>query len=144
MAAALNHFYTEYGHWPDFTGDGKFLDGARNAELIQVLTAHDAVNNPRRIVFFEARAAAKHGFWSSRLSSGIDPVTHTFLDPWGNPYRIILCTRKDNVIITPYSADQDQEIRASAIVWSLGKDGKQGASENDQISQGSDDIRSWP
>ncbi len=135
LAAALKNYYTEYGHWPDFTGAGKFLDAEQNARLMHVLTAHDEVNDPRRIIFFEAKSAiVQHGAAGDRLSGGFDPTAGTFLDPWGNPYRIILDATNRGVIASPYAQDPDRAISASAIVWSLGKDGKQGDTDNEKTS----------
>src|SRR5882724_3855838 len=53
VAIAFRQYYTEYGRWPDFTGDGKFFTAERNTRLMQVLTAHEEINNHHKIVFFE-------------------------------------------------------------------------------------------
>ena len=53
IVAALKAYHSEYGKWPDYTGDGLFLDETRNAQLMRTLRALDEVNNPRKIVFFE-------------------------------------------------------------------------------------------
>ncbi len=90
LTAAFRQYYTEYGKWPDFTGDGMFVDAGRNARLMRVLTGHDDINNPHRISFFEGLTATKQEMWSDRLSGGFDPDTGTFLDPWGYPFRIVL------------------------------------------------------
>ena len=137
LASGLRSYYDEYGHWPDFAGDGKILDATGNAAILRVLTAHDETNNPRRIVFFEAAPARKPD-----LTNGITP-DGVFVDPWGSPYRIILDSGGSGTIANPYPKDPNSKIQARAIVWSLGKDGKQGAPKDEHISQGSDDICSW-
>ncbi len=139
LATALNVYYAEYGHWPDFVGDGNFLDAERNSQLIRSLTVRDIANNPRRITYFEAPPARESG---NGLTNGITPEG-VFVDPWGHPYRIILKADHSGVIASPYLKDPKPKVQTHAIVWSLGKDGKQGAPKDEQTSRGSDDIKSW-
>ncbi len=140
IAAALKHYYLEYGKWPDFTADGLFLDEARQIRLLAVLIAKDEVNNPRKIVFFEPKIATRFGA-KGAYRGGLHPVTGAFLDPWGQPYRIMLDHDYDEVVSNPYP--QDDEIRLKVIAWSEGKDGKPGAPGNPRTQRGSDDIVSW-
>ncbi len=138
LTAALKAYLTEYGKWPAFTGDGLFLDEARNAQLLRTLCAKDEASNPRKIVFFEGRTADKG---SGQYREGFHPETGAYLDPWGNPYRIAIDSNYDNEIANPYS--DDPPIQTGVIVWSLGKDGKQGSPANPHTYKGSDDITSW-
>lgn len=41
IIAALKAYHTEYDKWPDFTGNGLFLDEERQARLMRVLCAKD-------------------------------------------------------------------------------------------------------
>ena len=134
----LSIYRDEYDHWPDFTGDGLFLDKERQAHLIRVLSAKDEVNNPRKIMFIDRPTASDS---PAHYYSSIDAKTGTLLDPWGQPYRIALDTTGTGTIANPYP--DDGPISASVIVWSLGKDGRQGAPANPRTAKGSDDICSW-
>ena len=138
LMIALQDYHTQYGHWPDFTGDGLFLDEQRQAQLLRVLLAKDEINNSRKIVFYEGKTATER---SGKYCSGFHPKTGVFLDPWGQPYRIALDTTGTGIITNPYP--DDGPISASVIVWSLGKDGQQGAPANPRTAKGSDDICSW-
>ena len=138
LATALKSYLIEYGKWPSYAGDGLFLDETRNAQLMRTLCAKDEANNPRKIVFFEGKPARGS---SRAYYEGIDPETGACLDPWGNPYRIAIDADYDNVIANPYS--DESPITTGVIVWSLGKDGKQGSPANPHTFKGSDDVTSW-
>ena len=138
ITSGLKAYLTEYDHWPDFTGDGLFLDEQRQGQLMRVLRAKDAVNNPRRIIFFEARDVTES---SGKYRGGFNPKTDVLYDPWGQPYRIALDTTGTGTIANPYP--DDGPISASVLVWSLGKDGQQGAPANPRTHKGSDDVTSW-
>jgi hypothetical protein len=139
LAAALKQYDTEYGKWPEYTGDGLFLDAARNAQLLRTLQGKDEVHYPRKLSFFEGKVAPKRPF--GRLGGGSDPATGVFLDAWGNPYRIILDADHDGAVTNPYEGDPT--VRARVIVWSFGKDGKQGVPGNERTFRGADDVLSW-
>ena len=142
LTAALQSYYAEYGKWPDFTGDGLFLDEARNGQLLNALRSLDVSANPRRIPFIEVRTAGQTDEAKPQYRRGLHPENGSYLDLWGAPYRIALDTDDDGQIASPYP--DDPPIAASVIVWSLGKDCKQGAPGNPRTAKGSDDIRSWP
>ncbi len=61
----------------------------------------------------------------------------------GHPYRIAIDADDDNQITDPYSSKPGTEIQTRVIVWSLGKDGQQGAPANPRTNKGSDDVTSW-
>ena len=163
LTAALKAYYGEYGRWPDFTGDGLFLDEKRQAQLLLtlsyvgtvvflnneerppkilgVLNGKDEANNPRKIIFFDGKMATKALLSGGRYCDGFNPETGAFLDPWGNPYRIAIDADGDGLITSPYT--DEAPVRTGVIVWSLGKDGKQGSPANPHTYKGSDDVTSW-
>jgi hypothetical protein len=149
ISAALKAYFTEYGKWPDYTGDGLFLDEARNAQLMRTLRAQDETNNPRKIVFFEGKTATKRRGSGAHYGGGFHPETGAFLDPQGNPYRIAIDSDNDGQVENPYSDGphsgnpHDTDILTSVIARSLGKDGKQGSPANPHTYKGSDDVTSW-
>ena len=138
LANSLRDYDAEYGHWPQFTDDGFFLDEQRQARLLNVLRAKDKENNQHEMMFFADKdASGKPGHYRG----GFSPETGAFLDPWGHPYRIALYTGWDEALPNPYP--DGGPIHASVIVWSLGKDGQQGAPANPRTAKGSDDVMSW-
>ena len=144
ITLALKAYFTEYAKWPDYTGDGLFLDAARNAQLMRTLCGKDETNNPLKIIFFEGKIATKQTRSSDRYRSGFQPETGAFLDTWGNPYRIAIDADNDGQLDGPYSDDSyDKSIFARIIAWSLGKDGKQGSPANPHTFNGSDDVTTW-
>ncbi|MCE9612376.1 MAG: hypothetical protein K8R23_19425 [Chthoniobacter sp.] len=138
LTTALRAYLAEYGQWPAFTGDGLFLDEVRNAQLLHTLCAKDDASNPRKILFFEGRNADKS---RGKYRKGFNPETGAYIDPWGNPYRLVLDSDYDGQIANPYV--DDPPIGARVIVWSPGKDGRLGAPGNPRARQGSDDVVSW-
>jgi len=69
LAAALRHYYTEYGHWPTgANGSAQQVD----ANMVLMLTGDvsAAANNPKRIVFMEI--------------GGKDVVSGVLTTPWYN------------------------------------------------------------
>jgi len=143
MTATIKQYYVEYGRWPDVTGDGRFLDATGNARVMGVLRGPDEIKNPRKIVFFEGAPARKSKTFGGHWESGFDPQSGAFLDPWGNPYRIVVDADYDETISNPYSLDDHPSLRAGVIVWCLGTDGQQGAPGEPLKIRGSDDIVSW-
>ena len=141
LVTALKAYYTEYGKWPDFTGDGLFLDEKRQAQLLQMLCGKDERNNSRKIVFFEGRTAQQRRWFGEHYGGGFHPKTGAYLDPWGNLYCIAIDSDYDEEIANPYP--DDPPIHARVIVWSIGKDGKQGSPANPHTCKGSDDVTSW-
>ena len=48
LTAALKAYYTEYGKWPEFTGDGLFPDEKRQGQLVRMLCGKDEANTPAK------------------------------------------------------------------------------------------------
>jgi prepilin-type N-terminal cleavage/methylation domain-containing protein len=125
IAAAVKHYYTEYGKYPPMSNSataptadqyvGESLSGAHqgnNSNLFYVLRAIDDstvnpghVNNPRRIVFFEGKSVANP---SQPRAGFLDPVVGgapggtassamgSFFDPWGKQYCVMVDSNYDN------------------------------------------------
>ncbi len=97
IVRATEAYQREYGRWP-LTGE--FVGG--NAGLINILRAEDTSNNPRRYTFL------------SVTEDSLDEAGN-FIDPWDNPYRIII--RSDGEISDPLGGGT---IRRNVIAWSMG------------------------
>ena len=158
IVTALKAYNTEYGKYPATsssttapTGDvivGDTVGGATtgNEFLFNILrnigtnAATPNPGNPRRISFFEGKAATatppKGGF-----SNG------AFYDPWGAQYCVAIDVNYDNLLDTlPYTDFKTTTTYQQTGVgaFSLGKDGKLGL--NGKYKDGSntsDDIISW-
>ena len=144
LVTAMKAYNTEYGRLPLADRHGAFIDETSQALLLRVLQGLDHTANPRRVVFFEAQPARRPSKWSKRLRyyhSELHPTSEAFLDPWGQPYRVLLDVDYDEKIQSPYQ--DSEQIRASAIAWSIGKDGIQGSPGRKNILKESDDVVSW-
>jgi type II secretory pathway pseudopilin PulG len=141
IETAWKAYYTEYGRWPvDASGncppggqsgtEGTSQGIQMYTELVELLRGNKvAVNsylpsrdNPRGIPFLQVPAKS--------LSS-----TGAYVDPWGNPYKIMFDLDYDNFI-----KEKDwPAVAGSVIVWSRGPDGK----DVQDPSETKDDPRSW-
>lgn len=135
LLAAGRSFYDEYGVWPtahsgEF-GDYRYGRSLPNAEVVNVLRAQDGPGNPdhsvnpRRMVFLEVKPYRKN--WSGLDGQG------EFLDPWGQPYQLVLDTDLDNNCEMEYSIHGRRQGQGMAV-WSCGPD---------RISDTADDLLSW-
>ncbi len=139
LLTAIRAYQTEYGALP-LPAILSFEDEATQARLLRVLQGLDDTLNPRRIVFFEARAATG-GWWRAKYKSGIHPKSGALIDPWGTPYRLRLDSDYDSTIDNPYV--DGKAIGTSVIAWSVGRDGVQGSPGKENILEDSDDVVSW-
>lgn len=157
IAAAVKQYYTEYGKYPIGSQpsgqDTLFGDKVSNKELFNILrniySGTGANYNPRGIVFFEGRMASnaespRAGFVPSDAKTG---SPGSFVDPWGQEYRIAIDSDYDNQItILPYSDFTTNGPRTGVAVFSLGKDTKLGNNGDGAYRAGStnsDDIITW-
>lgn len=119
IATAVIAYETEYGKLPE----GPTASGADiNGTLLEALTGVTTNNNARKIVFLEANQS-KPG------KSGVDSLTAPtkFVDPWGNPYQIVVDTDYDNNITAKSggtSSLEDTNLRKKVAVWNKGLDKK--------------------
>lgn len=91
VAAAVKSYALEYGRLP------------AQEDIFLTLTGDNETENPKDIVFFEAKKAAgnppKNGLSDSDL-----------LDPWGNPYQVLLDDDYDNRV------DYEGEVFTTTVV----------------------------
>jgi prepilin-type N-terminal cleavage/methylation domain-containing protein len=171
IVTAVKAYNADYGKYPtiekeaaDTESDalcGPKAAGADidNNELFNTLRAiPEGINgdpkehfmNPKRIVFFEGRAAAnqeqpRRGFLEKQGSD----KKGCFYDPWGEQYAVIIDRNGDNKIkVEEQYSDfgSNDEPRAAVGAFSLGKDNKLGKDGDKKYKDGtnkSDDIVSW-
>ena len=140
IVTALDAYKTEYGKYPGLDRQTAFSNAESNAFLMQILRGHDKVRNPRGFMFCDPRKFDPSRHFKFTSAGGYDPKSGVFFDPWGNPYCIAVDSGSGQ-IASPYS--DESPITTGIIVWSLGKDGKQGSPANPHTSKGSDDVTSW-
>ncbi len=169
IVSAVKQYYTEYGKYPTVdaapaTGEtdavvGDTEAGAKihNNALFDTLRSisrglnADYKYNPRRVVFFEGKAASdskapRGGFADNTTDTSLQG---SFFDPWGKEYGIIFDANYDNVLTldeqyTDFKTDSAPRVGVGA--FSLGKDNKLGTGGDKLYKKGttsSDDVVSW-
>ena len=145
IVAAVKAFYTEYGHYPQVEEAGVVSGLRGNRELMRCLTGSDTLRNPLRILFFEGRPARKVSRWfkPETYGGGFDSASGDYLDPWGQPYQVLVAVNYNGPITNPYIDDPDKQVRFGVIVWSVGKDGVFGRRADQDTKTRPDDVVSW-
>jgi prepilin-type N-terminal cleavage/methylation domain-containing protein len=148
IVTAVNAFYTEYGKYPLVTSDAYITSTSSpsNANLLNVLRAIDAANNPRQIVFINPPNVKNDTAGNRR--SGVSPTDGNYYDPWGTPYLVAIDGNYDNQIPNPYTANAGAtpNLYIGVIAWSLGKDqagATTAASGDKNTGVYTDDVISW-
>lgn len=95
------------------------------ASLIGLQVAID--ENPKLLPFFEYKKAhnGKNGLILNDSENAAELV-----DPWGNPYHLLMDYDGNNQLTHPRTGETLEEIRT--LVWSPGPDGKTGTPECDE------------
>jgi prepilin-type N-terminal cleavage/methylation domain-containing protein len=168
IVAAVKQYQTEYGKFPQveaapanasadaFVGDTVAGAKTDNADLFNILRAiNDGINqkdkyNPKKIVFFEGKAAADPKSPRGGFAGQNAAKKGSFFDPWGSQFNIVIDSNYDNVIdvgaIYKDFAGRDQP-RVSCGAFSTGKDNIIGTKKNPGFykkeTEPSDDVVSW-
>ena len=185
IVSAVKAYYTEYGKYPlldnqvsagNIGYDTVYGDPGGtypNYKLINVLRCQSdwvdnqnaSLQNPRRIVFLEAKNAQSTTQPKGGIAAGTNPTTApdgdsikqgTYVDPWGNQYVIFVDANYNGTISSGDTGENGGTlwfyygagnpgggvVRLSAGACSLGKDGKWGNNGNGTWP-GSDDVVSW-
>lgn len=165
IITAVGTYYTDYGKFP--LGDHKpdpnapadvlFGDAAiSNQALFDILRnvgpdfSTPNQYNPKGVVYMTSRVVSdpkspKSGFATEDAGT---VKKHSYVDPWGNEYRIAIDADNDYRISNlPYGDFQgDNAPRNNVVVFSIGKDGMLG-NKGDGVYRkngtNSDDITSW-
>jgi type II secretory pathway pseudopilin PulG len=143
LEQAITTYFTEYSRYPvhssvDWQNSDHMLasDDELMAPLVPDLPTSAPGMSPRQIQFFSARAAKETA--SGKFHNGIR--THPdgrkeLLDPWGNHYRVILDTDRDDSVSPPAWSKFTTPIAQSVLIWSPGPDGKDETAD--------DNVTSW-
>lgn len=145
LVQAIDAYQFDYGKLPEIgeTANGSALK--TGSALMNILLGSDEGNNPRQVQFFAGRQAlgkpGQAGFdgLSFSRSEAKEPLV-SLLDPWGNPYRVLLDPNADNALSDPFTGKL--LVNTSAVVWSAGPDGKLDY-ENAEALVNQDNVYSW-
>ena len=111
IVSAIKAYYSEYGvmptpnsnGYPDHTFMGKWGTYSGNPKpnslIFNILRGVNTTNNPKRIVFLEVPAQSMEG--TSTMKTHMETYDGTegcYLDPWGNPYIIVMDTEFDGQV----------------------------------------------
>lgn len=138
---AIANYRTETGRMPVWGHDGSDVRVETTADnpLLQVLLGENVNGlNARGINYLGDLPLAKNGM--NGLSGSDDHFS--FVDPWGQPFRVTMDTNFDGKVANPDAQNQDSEFSrnapksmpSSATVESAGKDKRFGTR---------DDVVSW-
>jgi prepilin-type N-terminal cleavage/methylation domain-containing protein len=187
IVAAVNAYYTEYAKFPPVVsaeeaakspnnaqkdtvvGDEKMSATAQNAALFNTLRNipktpnENYILNPRRVVFYEGKAAIvatgnkpRQGFFDRTNDGAAAPeqLAGGLYDPWGKQFGVVVDTTGDERInLDGYYADftgddptTGKAPRKRVGAFSMGKDetlGKNGDRTYRKGNDVSDDVISW-
>ena len=127
IVSAINAYASEYGVMPAGSANGQNDQvyvgewGSKKVNSIyNILRAIDITNNPKRIVFLEIPEKSMQG----NCTIPGHPHTYTsnegyFLDPWGNPYAIVMDTSFDGQIGGPNGLNGDLDTTISDYIKSI-------------------------
>ncbi len=146
---AVKAYYTEYGKYPTAsTSDTEVADTGPLLSELRIPSGFTPTMNPRKIVFLEVPDAKNYG-QANKEKSGISKLSGKWLDPWGNPYKVMLDADYDNKLANPYSQNAGNPgtppnggLSTGVIAWSLGRDGKGGTGDK-TTGDAKDDVISW-
>ncbi|HWB57986.1 MAG TPA: hypothetical protein VG733_00775 [Chthoniobacteraceae bacterium] len=161
IVAAVNAYYEDNHKYPVATpAGGVVVFSSDNNTLFDVLrdcTGPKSGNalNPRNVAYVEAPVASDQ----AHPCNGVQLSTGIWFDPWGSPYRIAIDTTGSGELngskttIPGFYTDVGP-LKASVIVWSLGKNGELGGgpatkpgfkkeSGSPGVYAGSGDVGSW-
>lgn len=115
LVTAWTAYYSDYHSFPTITEES-MEDGwiVTRRDVVQILRGLENYNNqnPRRIPYME-----------------FHQLSTQFLDPWGQPYRIIWDDDNTGQVMVP-----EGPLRMSIAIWSAGRDGQDGTRH---------DVTSW-
>lgn len=184
VVTALNSYYTEYARFPPIqdpnapaagtvdsdsvVGDPQFGAAEPNNTVFYTLRSiakgpNDSyLCNPRRVVFYEGKAAnvnasgnARGGLYDKMNNGGNPPGNEEscLYDPWGTQYGVIFdSTGDDRIDLVGFYSDftgvddSGRAPRRKAGCFALGKDEKLGKNGDSTYRNGtelSDDVVSW-
>lgn len=115
----------EYNHFP--VSDGESAPLQVHDDWLEALLGNELKLNPRKVRFLEIQTAKPGTGGLAPAGSG-----HVVLDPWGNPYVMLMDTNGDGKINNPEKPGST--LPQSVIGWSAGPDGDYTTWEDNIVS----------
>lgn len=133
---AVESYHSELGHRP--VPDGVSPKPGGSSLLTTQWDGLDFLNrlngeNPRNIRFMDLRESSHRSQGGAILDKNGRKIVALY-DGWGNPYRIILDTQGDGVLVAGRGSVKDRITGKHCIIFSAGKDRELGTE---------DDFLSW-
>lgn len=139
LEIAINGYRTEYNRMPLASSAGstdfvEYITDADGRDLLDTLMAKNDTNNPRRIKFYEPPTA-------KNSSNGYDTTDGRLLDPWGQPYTVIIDYSGEGLLDNPYTGEsgEPEKVSASVLIYSHGPDKTFQSAKGGKV----DDVKSW-
>ncbi len=138
LRKAIATYSTEYRRFPvrESGRNGADLEIDSDSNLMNVLLGSDKEAGPgglntRRRTFFSGRKASdgakpRNGVVYESGGGGV------LYDPWGNRYRLIIDTSRDERCTDP--SEPGETVAQETLVWSFGPDGKDDRGEGDDVA----------
>jgi type II secretory pathway pseudopilin PulG len=125
---AVDQFYREYGVLP---GSAKLVSdtvsetsGPEGQQLLSILMGKESgpiFQNPKHLPFFSGKPGTRGKNGLIDLPSGLSEL----IDPWGNPYHLILDGDGDEALTPPADSGSPTVVKGCRVrVYSLGPNGK--------------------
>ena len=137
LSASISSYYADYDYVPvakDVSADWSGTTVA-NPEFLAVLSARaDPRMNPKKHDYLDGFKQAKP-LRGGKFVDGIDysdPSSPTLVDPWGQPYNVIMDTNEDGKITLPFIHGTSADVFGKrSVVYSTGEPNADGTPNSD-------------
>jgi hypothetical protein len=102
IEGAVLSYLNSYGKFPEGNGPSDKAYTAGNKALAEVLLAENDTLNPKKVLFLEIS------------ESSIDTVTGDIVDPWGDPFKVIVDSNFDGTCDGAPAGGANHKV----VVWS--------------------------
>lgn len=134
IESAINNFNSEYGTLPE-VGNRLRTGSKEGFKLLSILLGSESSENlqNKSSIRFLAIKEGKN-YKGGLMLRPVGTFADGLFDPWGNPYVVVLDARKEGKLHFNYGSKTVDLPGKLVAVFSLGKDGIEG---------NSDDVRTW-
>lgn len=137
LASSLSNFYADYDKLPAAAAASADWSGntVANPEFLAVLSARaDPRMNPKKYDYLEGFKQSKT-LPDGKVVDGMDysdPSSPTLVDPWGQPYHVIMDTNEDGKITLPFIVGTSTDVFGKrSVVYSTGEPNADGTPNSD-------------
>lgn len=137
LAYSIDYCYAENAKFPVATHSSADWSGNTfaNPEFLAVLNGkEDQSLNPKKHDYLDGFRLAKNGP-DGKIVSGLDysdPSNPKLIDPWGQPYFVLMDTNEDGKITLPFANGKSADVFGKrSVVYSTGKPNSNGTPNSD-------------